>query len=220
MSLESAFIGSLSNASTKLKQTVHLNRRTTSNLDHEIHRFQREKDKNTHLISREREKFLQKQSRLLPTINKAREDELLLRVKGNHHRNQPRPKSTSSLHLPTAINISPPSNRKIQQQTSYVPSPPLTRKIQQTHYTASPPLYRKIQSTTSTYAACSPPLCRRVVVPSGGQKLRASTLFEQGVPLRCGEDNLNGHKRVTRARSRSLSDIQRPQLHHLSLIHI
>jgi len=208
MNLESAFIGSLNTTSTKLKQTVHLNRRTVSNLDHEIHRFQRQKDKNTHLISREREKFLLKQSRLLPTINKAREDELLLRVKVNH-RSQQRPKSTSSLHLPTPINISPPSNRKIQQQTSYAPSPPLSRKIQQHHYTASPPLYRKVQPI---YSTSSPPLCRRVAVPIGGQKVRASTLIEQSaIPLRNSEDTANVHKRITRTRSRSLSDLPPPQ---------
>jgi len=187
MNLESAFIGSLNTTSTKLKQTVHLNRRTVSNLDHEIHRFQRQKDKNTHLISREREKFLLKQSRLLPTIKK----------------------STSSLHLPTPINISPPSNRKIQQQTSYAPSPPLSRKIQQHHYTASPPLYRKVQPI---YSTSSPPLCRRVAVPIGGQKVRASTLIEQSaIPLRNSEDTANVHKRITRTRSRSLSDLPPPQ---------
>eukprot|EP00111_Clytia_hemisphaerica_P001426 TCONS_00004063-protein len=100
MNIEGTFIGSLSTTSNKLKQTVSLNRRTVSNLDHEIYRFKREKEKNTVQIKREKEKFLAKQSRLLPSIPKHREDELLLR------NTKPRPKS--STFLPASYAASPP----------------------------------------------------------------------------------------------------------------
>lgn len=64
------YIGSYDggNNSIKLKQTVNLNRRTLSGLDNKLTRFNREKEKCTHLISREKEKFLEKQKRILPNI--------------------------------------------------------------------------------------------------------------------------------------------------------
>ena len=113
MNIEGTFIGSLTTSSTKLKQTVSLNRRTVNHLDHEICRYKRETEKNTLQIRREKEKFLAKQSRLLPTIPKHyREDELLHRSTTALRSEKPRPKST--VHLPA---------------TRATPSPPLCRRV-------------------------------------------------------------------------------------------
>ena len=68
MEVRSGFLGSLDLTSLKLKQTVNLNRRTVFGLDCKLTRFERERAKNTNSISREKEKFLEKQSRILPHI--------------------------------------------------------------------------------------------------------------------------------------------------------
>ena len=131
MNIEGTFIGSLTTSSTKLKQTVSLNRRTVNHLDHEICRYKREKEKNTLQIRREKEKFLAKQSRLLPTIPKhKREDELLLRSNTTSRTEKPRPKST--VYLPTTrVTPSPPLCRRVVNDNTtrgYTPSPPLSRR--------------------------------------------------------------------------------------------
>lgn len=73
--------GTMDINSIKLKQTVNLNRRTLTGLDTKLTRFRREKEICTHFISREKEKFLEKQKRILPNITDDFPDNANLRPK-------------------------------------------------------------------------------------------------------------------------------------------
>ena len=205
MNIEGTFIGSLTTTSTKLKQTVSLNRRTISNLDHEIYRYKREKDKNTLQIKREKEKFLAKQSRLLPTIPiHYREDELLKRNNAASRTLKPRPKSTVYLPTTTRATPSPPLCRRVVNDKTrgveYAPSPPLSKRSVAVRNENSPRGSRRFEYSHS------PTLSKRLI---GHEEIRALPLdlnkCVQIIPLRQDDGALQ--KRTTKPRSRSFSDL-------------
>ena len=200
MNIEGTFIGSLTTSSTKLKQTVSLNRRTVNHLDHEICRYKRETEKNTLQIRREKEKFLAKQSRLLPTIPKHyREDELLHRSTTALRSEKPRPKST--VHLPaTRATPSPPLCRRVlngNRTRAYTPSPPMSRRSVGIKNERSPPR----RGSRFEYSQ-SPTFSRRLI---GHEDIRGLPLDinknVQVIPLKHDDGQ------TKRIRSRSFSDL-------------